>query len=115
MPRIPNVRRMRARKTPEDRARVRRLAITAADHLIDRHRYDAAASILDNYRNGNPRDCDNPQILKRLGRARMALGQPHVAVELFQKALAAQKRIDAAAAEARSVAVEEEESAEVPG
>ena len=114
MPRIPNVRRPRARKTPEDRARVRRLAITAADHLIERRRYAAAASILDNYRNGNPKDCDNPQILRRLGRARMALGEPHVAVELFQRALAVQKKNEAAAA-AKSVKVAEQEGAEVPG
>lgn len=65
-------------------SRVRRLAINAADHLVDKGRLDAAASILENYLSAHPQ---NPEILRRLGRIRLEQGRADEAMTLLQSAL----------------------------
>jgi len=65
-------------------SRVRRLAINAADHLVRKERFDAAASILENYLSAHPECAD---IVRRLGRIHLAQGRPDLATPLFQRAL----------------------------
>lgn len=64
--------------------RVYRLATNAADHLIATRRFDAAASILQNYLSAHP---PYPGILRRLGKIRLSQGRPRDAVILFRAAL----------------------------
>ncbi|MEO1574034.1 MAG: tetratricopeptide repeat protein [Pseudomonadota bacterium] len=69
-------------------SRVRTIAINAADHLVAKNRLEAAASILEKYLSTH-RDC--PEVLRRLGRIRLAMQQPDDAAALFERSLAAHR------------------------
>lgn len=64
--------------------RVCRLAVNAADHLVAKKRLDAAASILENYLSAYE---EHPDVLRRLGRIRLAQGRPKDAAPLLERAL----------------------------
>ena len=68
-------------------SRVLRLAVNAADHLMKKGRWDAAGSILENYLSTHPQEPENPDVLRRLGRVRLAQGEPKQAAAMFEKAL----------------------------
>ena len=68
-------------------SRVRRLAVNAADHLMEKKRWEAAASILENYLNSQPASSHDPDVLRRLGKVRLAQGEPKAAAKLFEQAL----------------------------
>ncbi len=80
-------RRPRRKHTAESMSRVRRLAVNAADHLIGKKRYEAAASILENFLNGNPEAPGHAEVLRLLGKVRLAQGQAQAAARLFERAL----------------------------
>ena len=65
-------------------SRVRRLAINAADHLVRKKRFDAAASILENYLSAHPESAD---IVRRLGRIYLSQGRADLATPLLKRAL----------------------------
>lgn len=65
-------------------SRIIHLALNAADHLVSKGRFDAAASILQNYLSTNRPD---PQVLQRLGRIYLSQGRSAEAVPLLQQAL----------------------------
>ncbi len=74
-------------------SRVRKLAINAADHLMDKGRWEAAASILENYLNSHAANPENPEILRRLGKIRLAQGNPKAAAHLFEQALCSYRQV----------------------
>ncbi len=80
-------RRPRRKHTEESMSRVRRLAVNAADHLIGKKRYEAAASILENFLNGHPESSGHAEVLRLLGKVRLAQGQPQAAARMFERAL----------------------------
>lgn len=75
-------------------SRVRTIAINAADHLVAKNRLEAAAAILEKYLSTH-RDC--PEVLRRLGRIRLAMRQPDDAAALFERSLAAHRADDRSA------------------
>ena len=60
------------------------MAINASDHLVRMKRLDAAASILENYLSAHP---PSSEILRRLGKIRLAQGRPDEAAQAFESAL----------------------------
>lgn len=77
----------RRRHTQESMRRVRRLALSSAQHLVGKKRYEAAASILENYIDAHPDSPGQAEVLRALGRVRLAQGQPREAARLFERAL----------------------------
>lgn len=73
------------------------LAANASDHLVRMRRFDAAASILENYLSANPA---HPEILRRLGKIRLQQGRPEAAARAFEQALEALRGVRPAAAAA---------------
>ncbi|MEM6639257.1 MAG: hypothetical protein AAF610_05080 [Pseudomonadota bacterium] len=72
---------------------VRAIAIHSADRLVAKGCHDAAASILEKYVKVHG-EC--PQVLRRLGRIRLAMQQPQAAAESLQRALDIQRARDTA-------------------
>jgi len=68
-------------------SRVRQLALTAADQLISKKRWGAAAAILEKFLVSHPDNQQDAEVLRRLGKVRLAQGEPKAAAELFERAL----------------------------
>ncbi len=62
-----------------------KLVVTASDALMAKARPDEAAKILERYLAVHP---PNPEVLRRLGRIRLAQGRPAEAAPLLEQALA---------------------------